>query len=147
LLAGIVGAVAAAIGETLNLTQSDAERSAGTYGIASAVALLVVLMIGYYAGGYVAGRMSRYDGGRQGLGVWVIGLVVTAIVVVAGWLFGSQYDIFQRVDLPSIPIPSETLTWGGVILLAAVLLGTLLAAVGGGKAGRRYHRRVDRYTA
>jgi hypothetical protein len=31
-----------------------------------------------------------------------------------------------------------------VILLVVVLLGTLLAAVAGGKAGERYHRRVDR---
>jgi hypothetical protein len=26
-----------------------------------------------------------------------------------------------------------------------ILVGTLLAAIGGGKAGERYHRRVDRF--
>ena len=69
LLTGIVGAVAAAIGDAKNITQSDAEREAGTVGVASAFVLLAVLVVGYYAGGYVAGRMSRFDGGRQGLAV------------------------------------------------------------------------------
>jgi hypothetical protein len=144
LLAGIVGAIAAAVGSSLHVTQTDAQRQAGTFGLATAIALLVVLMVAYYAGGYVAGRMSRYDGGRQGFGVWLIGLVVTIVVVAVGIVFGSQYDIFRRINLPSVPIPSDTATWGGIITLAAILLGTLLAAFVGGKVGRRYHSKVDR---
>lgn len=147
LLASILGAIAAALGNTLNFTQSDAQRQAGTVGISTAVALLVVLMVGYFAGGYVAGRMSRYDGGRQGAGVWLIGLIVTILVVVIGVIAGSQYDIFRRVNLPSIPIPTDTLTTGGIVALAAVLVGTLLAAFIGGKTGQRYHRKIDRITA
>jgi hypothetical protein len=144
LLAGIVGAIAAAVGEQLDVNQTDAERQAGTVGLATGIALLVILMIGYYAGGYVAGRMSRYDGGRQGAGAWLIGVVATLLVVVIGWIFGSQYDVFQRVDLPSIPVPTDTLTAGGLIWLAAVVLGTLVAAVAGGKMGQRYHTKIDR---
>ena len=145
LAASIAGAVAAAVGSTLSVTQSEAQRSAGTIGIGTGVALLVVLMIGYYAGGYVAGRMSRFDGGRQGFGVWLIGLVVTVIVAVVGAIAGSEYNILSRVDLPSLPIPTETATWGGLIALAAVVAGTLLAAFAGGKAGHHYHDKVDRY--
>jgi hypothetical protein len=47
------------------------------------------------------------------------------------------------VDLPSIPIAQETLTTGSVITGVLVLVVTLLAAVIGGKAGQRYHRRID----
>lgn len=144
LLASILGAVAAAVGESLNVDRTDAERQAGTFGLATAIALLVVLMIAYYAGGYVAGRMSRYDGGRQGMGVWLIGLVVTLIAVGVGYVFGAEYNIFDRVDLPSIPIPDDTLTTGGLITLAAVLVGTLLAAGERGKVGQRYHSKIDR---
>jgi MFS family permease len=144
LLAGILGAAAAATGSTLNFTPSDAEREAGTVGLATGVALLAILLIGYFAGGYVAGRMSRFDGGRQGLGVWLIGLLVTILVAVLGAVFGTQYDIFQRVSLPSMPIPTEALTFGGVIALVAVVVVTLLAAMIGGKAGQRYHTKVDR---
>lgn len=144
LLASIVGAVAAAIGSNLDVSQTEAERQAGTIGLASAIGLLVILMIAYYAGGYVAGRMSRYDGGRQGLGVWLIGLVVTLLAVGIGAVSSAQYNIFDRVNLPSLPIPRGTLTTGGLIAAAAVLLGTLLAALAGGKVGQRYHRKVDR---
>lgn len=146
LIASSLGAIAVAVGESLNFDRTDAEGQARTLGLATAIALLVVLMIAYYAGGYVAGRMSRYDGGRQGVGVWLIGLIVTLLAVGLGYVFGSQekYNIFDRVDLPSIPIPDDTLTGGGLITLAAVLVGTLLAALAGGKVGQRYHRKIDR---
>lgn len=144
LLTSIVGAVASAIGSNAEITQSDAERDAGTIGIAAAIILLVVLLIGYYAGGYVAGRMSRFDGGKQGLGVWVIGLLVTILAVIAGTVFGTQYNILDRVDLPRIPIPTDQLGTGALITGIVVVVGTLLAAMLGGKVGHRYHDRVDR---
>lgn len=147
LLASILGAIAAALGNTLNFTQSDAQRQAGTVGITTAIALLAVLMIAYFAGGYVAGRMSRYDGGRQGSGVWLIGLIATILAVVVGVIAGSQYDIFRRVNLPSMPVPTGQLATGGIIALAAVLLGTLAAAFLGGKLGERYHRKIDSFSA
>ena len=144
LLTSIVGAVGAGVGFSGNLSQSDAERQAGTIGIAAAVVLLVVLMLGYYAGGYVAGRMSRFDGGRQGLMVWLIGLLVTVVAIILGAVFGSQYNILDRVSLPRVPVTPDQLGWGAVITGIAVLLLTLLAAVLGGKVGHRYHTRVDR---
>lgn len=147
LLAGVVGAVAAAVGRTLNVNEAKIEKDAGAYGLATAIGLLVILVVAYYAGGYVAGRMSRYDGGRQGVGVWLFGLVITVLVVVVGAIFGSTYNVFDRVSLPSIPIPTDTATWGGVIALASIVVGTLVAAVIGGRVGCRYHRRVDNVSA
>lgn len=144
ILIGLVAVVATVFGFSEDVTQSDAERRAGTVGIASGIVLLVTLMIAYYAGGYVAGRMSRFDGVRQGVTVWAIGLVVTVLAVVLGWLAGDRYNLLERVDLPSIPIPQDELTWGGVIAGVAILVGTLLAAMAGGQVGRRYHDRVDR---
>ena len=144
LLTSIVGAVATAVGTSADLDQYDDAGSASTLGIAAAIVLLAVLMIGYYAGGYVAGRMSRFDGARQGMGVWVIGLIVTIIAVVLGAVFGSEYNILERVQLPSIPLSSDELGLGAIITAVAVVVGTLLAAVAGGKVGHRYHNRVDR---
>jgi MFS family permease len=145
LLTSIVGAIAAAVGTSMDITQSDAERQAGTIGTAAAIVLLVVLLIAYYTGGYVAGRMSRFDGGRQGLAVWLVGLLVTIVAVVLGGLFGSQYNILDRVSLPRLPVSTDELNWAGLAAAVVILLTTLLAAMAGGKVGRRYHSKVDRY--
>lgn len=144
LLSSIVGAIATALGAAGVVSQTEAERQAGTIGIVAAVVLLVVMLLAYYTGGYVAGRMSRFDGGRQGIAVWLIGLLVTLLAVVLGWIFGSDYNLLSRVNLPSLPIPSEQLGWGGIITALAILVGTALAAMAGGKVGHRYHDKVDR---
>ena len=112
--------------------------------VAGAIALLVVLMIAYYCGGYVAGRMSRFDGARQGFGAWMFGIAVTILLALAAVILGSEYNVLDQLNLPSLPVGESTLTTGGAIALAAIVLGTLLAAIVGGKAGERYHRKVDR---
>lgn len=147
LLTGILAVVATAVGYNSGITQSDAERAAGTVTLVTAIVLLAVLLIAYYSGGYVAGRMSRFDGARQGLMVWLIGLLVTLVAVALGWIAGDQYNLLDRVDVPRIPIPSDDITLGGIITAVAVLVGTLLAAMFGGTVGRRYHSRVDRAAA
>ena len=106
--------------------------------------LLAVLMIGYYSGGYVAGRMSRFSGSRQGLGVWLIGLLVTIVAIVLGGVFGQQYDVLSRVDLPRLPVSLDSLSTAGIVAAVLVLVGTLVAALAGGSVGTHYHRRVDR---
>jgi hypothetical protein len=147
LLTGIVGAVTAAVGSSVQLSQSEAEREAGTIGLVAAIVLALVLLLAYYTGGYVAGRMSRFDGARQGLAVWVIGLVVAALAVGLGLLFGAEYNILQRVNLPQVPIPTEQLNAGSIITALVIVVGTALAAIAGGKVGHRYHHKVDRATA
>jgi amino acid transporter len=144
ILLAILSAAGAAFGLGNNVSTSDAKANADTIGIVGGVLLVAVLAIAYWCGGYVSGRMSRFDGGRQGLGTWVVGLVVTIVVALAGWIFGSEYNIFEKLNLPHIPIDEGTLTTGGAIALVAVVILTLLAAMGGGKAGERYHWKIDR---
>lgn len=143
LLTGIVGAVAAAVDYAATIDWNAAEAEAGTIGIVSGAVLLLILAIAYYNGGYVAGRLARFDGGRQGFGVWLIGVLITLVVAAIGALAGSQYNVLDRVELPSVPVTDETLTTGGLIAIGAAVLVTLFAAVIGGKAGQRYHRRID----
>ncbi len=143
ILIAILSAAGAAIGLT-ELSESEAEDSAGTIGIVGGALLILVLALAYYAGGYVAGRLSRFDGARQGLGTWLFGLVVTILLAITGALLGSEYNVLERLDLPRIPIDEGSLSTGGLVALAAILLVTLVAALAGGKVGERYHRRVDR---
>lgn len=143
LLTALLSAAGAAIGLT-ELTEGEAKSNAGTISIVGGVLLIVVLALSYYAGGYVAGRMSRFDGGRQGLGVWIMGLLVTVALAVLGAVAGSEWNLFSQVNLPRIPIDEGSLATGAVIALVLILIGTLVAAIVGGKAGERYHRKVDR---
>jgi len=143
LLVAIVAAAGAAVGLT-QVSGSEAEQNAESIGLGGAIVLLVVLMVAYYCGGYVAGRMSRFDGARQGIGAWLFGIAVTILLAVAAVILGAEYNVLEQLNLPSLPVGESTLTTGGAIALAAVLVGTLLAAVVGGKAGERYHRKIDR---
>ena len=143
LLVGIVAAAGAAVGLT-EVSESEASQNAETIGLGGAIVLIAVLMIAYYCGGYVAGRMSRFDGARQGFGAWLFGIAVTLLLALAAVVLGSEYNVLERLNLPSLPVGESTLTTGGAIALAAIVLGTLLAAIVGGKAGERYHRKIDR---
>lgn len=144
LLTGILAAAGAAIGLTQPSTASQAQSNPTTLTLVGAIALLVVLALAYYCGGYVAGRMSRFDGARQGIGSWIIGLLVTIAAAVLAVIAGDKYNVVQQANLPRLPVGQETLTTGGAIATAVILLGTLLFAALGGIAGARYHRKVDR---
>jgi hypothetical protein len=143
LLVGLLAAAGAAVGLTA-LSGSDAAGSAEEIGVGGAIALLAALAIAYFAGGYVAGRMSRFDGARQGMATWLLGLIVTVALAVVGAVLGSEYNVLERLDLPALPVGDSELATGGVLALLIVVVGTLIAAVAGGKAGERYHRKVDR---
>jgi hypothetical protein len=143
LLTALLSAAGAAIGLT-ELSEGEAESNAETISIVGGILLILVLAISYYAGGYVAGRMSRFDGGRQGLGVWLIGLLATVALAVLGAIGGSEWNLFSQLNLPRIPIDEGSIATGGAIALVLVLLATLIAAIAGGKVGERYHRKVDR---
>jgi hypothetical protein len=146
-LAALLMAVVAAAGTRLGFARGvgtvDATGNAATIGIVGAAILVAILLLAYFAGGYVAGRMARFDGGRQGLRVWLLGLLATIAAAVAGWIGGSQYNVLHQLNLPRIPVDEGTIATGAIITLAVALLGTLLAAFAGGTAGERYHRRVD----
>jgi hypothetical protein len=143
LLTALLSAAGAAVGLT-QLSEGEAKANADTISIVGGVLLIVVLALSYYAGGYVAGRMSRFDGGRQGLGVWLVGLVVTVALAVLGAIGGSEWNLFSQVNLPRIPIDEGSLATGAAITLVLILIATLVAAIAGGKVGERYHRKVDR---
>ena len=144
LLTALVSAAGAAIALSEFEAVGDARAEAETISLAGGIALVVVALVAYFAGGYVAGRMSRFDGARQGLAVWVWAIVAAIVLAIIGAVAGEEYNVFAALDLPRIPVDEGDLTTGGVIALLAIVIGTLLAAMAGGKAGEAYHRRIDR---
>jgi amino acid transporter len=144
ILLGILSAAGAAFGFT-DMSQREANSNADTIGLVGGILLAAVVAISYWFAGYVSGRMSRFDGARQGLGSWAIGLIVAIALGVAGWFFGPDWNVFDKLGLPNVPIDNGTLTAGGVIAGAAAVILALLAGMGGGKAGERYHWKIDRF--
>jgi hypothetical protein len=137
ILIGLLSAAGAAFGLS---DVSEAE----TIGVAGGILLVLVLAGAYYCGGYVSGRMSRFDGARQGIAVWALGLGVTLALAAAGALFGAEYNVFEELNLPRIPVDEGSLTAGAVVALVGVVVVTLGAAMGGGTMGERFHHRVER---
>jgi hypothetical protein len=144
LLVALLSAGGVAVGLTQGVSVDEAVSSAAGIGLGGGIALLVVLFLAYLAGGYVAGRMARFTGAKQGVAVWVIGLLVVLLLALAGLVFGSQYNVLAQLDLPRIPVNEGTATTAGIIALVAVLAATLAGAVLGGILGTRYHKKVDR---
>jgi hypothetical protein len=145
LLIALLSAAGVAVGLTQGVPTADqATAQASSIGLAGGIALLVILFLAYLAGGYVAGRMARFNGIKQGVAVWVIGLLVVLALAALALVAGSQYNVLQQLNLPRIPISEGTATTAGIISLVAILVATLLGAVLGGKLGERYHRKIDR---
>lgn len=143
LLTALLSAAGAAIALSEIQNVDEAVSSADTIGIVGGILVIVVALIAYFAGGYVAGRMSRFNGPRQGAAVWILSIAIAILLAVIGAIAGNEYNLFAGLDLPRIPVDEGDVTTGGIIVLAVVLIGTLLASIVGGKAGTRYHRRVD----
>ena len=145
-LASLLTAALVGAGVALGLSTDDATNAdtAPQIGLGGGIALIAVLAIAWFCGGYVAGRMARFDGVRQGLGVWLWTLLSAVIIALVAAIGGSEYDVYQRLNLPRIAIGDSTLNTGGAIAGAVAVVATLLFAVLGGKAGERFHKRVDR---
>ena len=110
-----------------------------------AISLLVILFIAYYCGGYVAGRMARFNGLRQGVAVWVWALLIALGVAALATVAGDQYDVLSQLNsFPRIPINTADLTSNALLALLAVAGSALAGAILGGLAGMRFHRNVDK---
>jgi hypothetical protein len=117
-----------------------------TVGWIVAAALLGIVLVSFYCGGYVAGRMARFSGAAQGIVVWLWTVVIAVIVGVVGALLDGRYGLLDAIlgALPTLPGGADlgVIAWSvaGAALVAASLGGAVL----GGVVGVRYHRRVDR---
>ncbi len=148
LLTALLSAVGAGVGVANNADPAEladqATQDAGTVGLVGGIVLAVILFVAYFAGGYVAGRMARFDGAKQGVAVWLWAVVIAVVLAVVGVVAGTQFNVLSQLNgFPRIPVDEGTLTTGGIIALVVTAVITLVGAVLGGLAGMRYHRRVD----
>lgn len=107
---------------------------------------LVTLFVAFLIGGWVAGRVARYNGGLNGLltALWFV-LLAAVTGGLGAWL-GDKYNVFANVRLPqwfSTSALGATALMSGLAALAVMLGAGWL----GGWLGGRYHRRADAVVA
>jgi hypothetical protein len=140
LVGGIAGAVGS-IGYQLDVSRDTENLSLGGF-----IGGMVVLVLSFLVGGWVAGRTARYDGGRNGLVAAGLFVVLSAVAAGLGAVLGEQYDVFADVSLPQW-FTAETTTATAVLSALVALVVMLAAGWFGGVIGSRYHRRADAYLA
>lgn len=146
LVAGVGGAVGFATDTDPTQATAELTEQPQQAGVIGGVVLLALLLIAYFAGGYVAGRMARFSGAKQGVAVWLWAVIVAVVLAIVGAIAGSRFDVLSRIDgLPQIPLSSGELTAGAIVAAALVVVVTLGGAILGGLAGMRYHRKIDEF--
>jgi hypothetical protein len=138
LLSGLVAAVADWAGsDTDYLVRSWKDVPTG-----AAVATIVMSLVAFVFGGYVAGRMARRLGTVHGLAVFVVGVVVAGLAV---WFAQRVADSDQVVSsLRDLGVPGTGEEWKQVGTFAGIgsLVAALVGAVLGGALGEGWHGRL-----
>ena len=147
LLLLISGLVLGPLGFTLDL-QGQEINSAIITGL---VIVGFVLFLSYFLGGYVAGRLVRFDGGRNGAASVGWGILLTLIFAIFGFLLAgllpaSVFELLRGLQsgIQSTVGNLATLGLVGAGIIVGALLLMLLGGLLGGSIGNRYHTRIDR---
>ncbi len=123
------------------LARAGQETSGG--GVTGLIVLLSVQLLAYFSGGYVAGRMARFNGVGQGLMVWLLGVIGAVAAALLGII--GQSNVLTTVNsFLRLPLVEGQLSVEGTIAAIAVAATALIGAVLGGLTGVHYHRKVDR---
>jgi hypothetical protein len=147
ILTALLTAVGAGVGLANDLNPDQALATAQTVGLVGGIILLAIIFIAYLAGGYVAGRMARFNGVKQGVGVWLWAIIMAVVIAVLSAIAGSQFNILGSLNgFPRVPVNEGQLTTAGIIVAVLVVVVALVGAILGGLAGMRFHRRVDSAT-
>ena len=145
----IAGLVLTPLGFSVNLG-----GEIGAAAITGLVLVGILVFLTYFFGGYVAGRLARFDGGRNGamLLLWSgVTVLVLALVnaILASFLpsaISDEINNFVQNELLSTIGSLSQLGVVGVVVFVGALLLALLGGFLGGRLGSRYHAEIDRTT-
>jgi hypothetical protein len=137
-LLAIAGGIAAAVNSGTDFSNvAWTQLKAGT-----GVIVAVVLLVSYFFGGYVSGRMARRSGVANGIGVFVLGVIIALVVGVLVKQAGGGSSITSA--LRNVGAPTTWHEWRDVGTIAgiAALVAMLLGAIAGGSFGDRWHTKL-----
>jgi hypothetical protein len=146
----VAGLVLAPLGVSMDFASAEI----GPAAITGLVLVAILVFLTYFFGGYVAGRLARFDGGRNGamLLLWTgVTVLVLALVnaVLSGFLpEGVSEDIDNLIQNNLLSTIGSLSGLGivGVLIFVGALLVALLGGFLGGRRGSRYHAQIDRTT-
>ena len=121
--------------------------------ITGLVLLGVLIFLTFFFGGYVAGRLARFDGGRNGAMLLVWTVLAGFLLVLAASVFSSFLPEAAAQNIGNF-VESATSAMGdlaqsgivGIAVVVGALLFALLGGFLGGRLGSRYHAEIDRAT-
>ncbi len=98
----------------------------------------------------MAGRLARFDGGRNGAAMVLWGILLSVLLVFFGSLLpGTLFELLQDfVNDSLLPAIRSLIDFGlaGAGIIVGALLVALLGGFTGGRLGNRYHTHID-YTS
>jgi hypothetical protein len=146
----VAGLVLAPLGFSLNLGGAQI----GAAVITGLVLVGILVFLSYFFGGYVAGRLARFDGGRNGAMLLLWTFLAVAVLALAGGILSGFLpagiaegirNFIQNNVLSTIGSLAK-LGVVGIIIAVGGLLVALLGGFLGGRLGSRYHSEIDRTT-
>jgi hypothetical protein len=147
IFSAIAGLVLVPFGYSLELSSGQLGASVLT-GLA---VLGVLIFLTYFFGGYVAGRLARFDGGRNGAMVlawtFIVALILALVAVVfSGFLPDAAAVGIGNVMRGTVSTATNLARAGvvGIVVAVAALLIALLGGFFGGRLGSRDHTEIDR---
>lgn len=119
--------------------------------ITGLVLLGILIFLIFFFGGYVAGRLARFDGGRNGAMLLVWSFIAVLILALAAGVFSGFLPpgVADGVGnlLGGVSSTVGDLAGAGAVGIAVAVGALLLALLGGilgGRVGARYHTEIDR---
>lgn len=139
----LIAAGAASIPFQLNAI--DLEGNVTELATGGTLVAAIIIFFAFMAGGWAAGRMARYDGGVNGIGVALWTLLAIAVFAFLGAFVGNEYNAFQRSGLPDwfSQIRGDDVTTLGIVAAAINVIVMFAGAYVGGRIGETFHHKVD----
>jgi hypothetical protein len=150
-LATVFSAVVGLVLVPLGFPPEISDGQLGASVLTGLAVLGVLIFLTYFFGGYVAGRLARFDGGRNGAMVlawtFIVALILALVTVVfSGFLPASAAEgiVILSQGAASAADGLQGTGVAGIVVAVAALLLALLGGFFGGRLGSRYHSEIDR---
>jgi hypothetical protein len=143
-LAAAVLAIAGGVAVLIHGGSNFSDLSPYTFKVTTGIIVALVLFLAFLFGGYVAGRMARRSGVTNGLGVFVLGVILA--VGIGVWVREAGGGPSLAKTLRDVGAPTTWHQWRaegvlfGIITLAAMLIASII----GGASSERWHTMLSK---